>query len=79
MGERDSLTISCDISGCTHARTHTLEMPMRIARSRKLGSHSFRDCYQQGLRSGDRLSRGSKLAHVFANFCMTVSDDCILY
>ena len=71
-GERDSLTISCDINERTHATTHTLDVPMRIAQSRQAISHSFRDCYQQGLRIGGRLSRGSKLALVFANFCMTL-------
>jgi hypothetical protein len=34
-GERDSLTISCDISECTHATTHTLDVPMRIAQPRQ--------------------------------------------
>ena len=29
--ERDNLTINCDISECTHATTHTLDAPMRIA------------------------------------------------
>ena len=33
----------------------------------KAGSHSFRDCDQQGLRSGGRLSGGSKLVHVYDN------------
>jgi hypothetical protein len=34
-GERDSLTISCDFSGCTHATTHTLDVPMRNAQPRQ--------------------------------------------
>jgi hypothetical protein len=34
-GERDSLIISCDISECTHATTHTLDVPMRNAHPRK--------------------------------------------
>jgi hypothetical protein len=27
-GERDSLAINCDLSECTHAITHTMDMPM---------------------------------------------------
>jgi hypothetical protein len=37
IGERDSLTISCDISECTHATTHTLDVPMRIVQPRQEG------------------------------------------
>jgi hypothetical protein len=36
-GERDSLTISCDISECTHATTHTLDVPMRNVQPRQEG------------------------------------------
>ena len=35
IGERDSLTINCDISECTHATTHTLDVPMMNAQPRK--------------------------------------------
>jgi hypothetical protein len=35
IGERDSLTINCDISECTHAVTHTLDVPMRIVQPRQ--------------------------------------------
>ena len=72
MGERDELTINCDITSCTHAATHTLDVPIRIAHSRQVGFHSFKDFYQLGLRSGGRLSGDSKLAKELANFCMTV-------
>ena len=34
-GERDSLNISCDFSGCTHATIHTLDVPMRNVQPRK--------------------------------------------
>jgi hypothetical protein len=34
-GERDSLTITCDISECTHATTHTLDVPMRNVQPRQ--------------------------------------------
>jgi hypothetical protein len=34
-GERDSVTISCDFSGCMHATTHTLEIPMRNVQPRQ--------------------------------------------
>jgi hypothetical protein len=34
-GERENLTINCDISECTHATTHTLDFPMRNAQPRK--------------------------------------------
>jgi hypothetical protein len=70
--ERDSLTISCDISECTHATTHTLDVPMRIVQSRQEEFIHCRVFHQQGLRRGGKLSGGSKLAHAFANFCMTV-------
>jgi hypothetical protein len=40
-GERDSLTISCDISECTHATTHTLDVPMRNVQPRQEGFHSL--------------------------------------
>ena len=69
---RDNLTISCDISGCTHATTHTLDVPMSIVQSRKARMNHSEVLDHQGLRSGGRLSGGNKLAHVFANFCMTV-------
>jgi hypothetical protein len=36
-GERDSLTISCEISECTHATTHTMDVPMRNAHPRQEG------------------------------------------
>jgi hypothetical protein len=36
-GERDSLTINCDISECTHETTHTLDVPMKIVQPRKEG------------------------------------------
>jgi hypothetical protein len=32
----------------------------------------------QGLCRGGRLSGGRELAHVFADLCMTVRDDCIV-
>jgi hypothetical protein len=62
------LTISCDISECTHATTHTLDVPMRIAQPRQEEFIHCRDFHQQVLRRGGRLSRGSKLAHAFAIF-----------
>jgi hypothetical protein len=34
-GERDNLTINCDISECTHATTHTVDVPMRNAHPRQ--------------------------------------------
>jgi hypothetical protein len=37
-GERDNLTISCDISECTHEAKHTLDVPMRNVQPRKEGS-----------------------------------------
>jgi hypothetical protein len=42
-GERDSLTISCDISECIHATTHTLDVHMRNAKPRKEGFIHCRD------------------------------------
>jgi hypothetical protein len=69
-GERDSLTISC--VECTHATTHTLDVPMRNVQPRKEGFIHCMDFHQQGLCKGGRLSGGSKLAHEFVNFCMTV-------
>jgi hypothetical protein len=33
--ERDSLTINCDISECTHATTHTLDVSMRNVQPRQ--------------------------------------------
>jgi hypothetical protein len=71
-GERDSLTINCDFSGCTHATTHTLDVPMRIAQPRQAEFFHCRDCYQQGLRRGGRLFGSSKLAHEFVNFWIKV-------
>jgi hypothetical protein len=71
-GERDSFNISCDISECSHATTHTLDVPMRNVQPRKEGFIHCRDFHQHGLRRGGRLSGGSKLAHEFVNFCMTV-------
>jgi hypothetical protein len=71
-GERKSLTINCDISECTHATTHTLDVPMRNVQPRQEGLFHCRYFYQQGLRRGGRLSGSSKLAHEFVNFCMTV-------
>jgi hypothetical protein len=72
-GERDSLTINCEISECTHATTHTVDVPMRNAQPRKEGFEFIAGFFhQQGLRRGGRLSGGSKLAHAFVNFCMTV-------
>jgi hypothetical protein len=70
--KEDNLTISCDISECTHATTHTLDVPMRNAQPRQEGLIHCRDFHQQGLHRGGKLSGGSKLAHAFANFCMTV-------
>ena len=35
IGERDNLTICCDISGAIIATTHTFEMPMSIPQSRQ--------------------------------------------
>jgi hypothetical protein len=66
-GERDSLTISCDISECTHETTHTVDVPMRNAQPRQEVFDSL-----QGLCRGGRLFGGSKLAHAFANVCMTM-------
>jgi hypothetical protein len=71
-GERDSLTINCDISECTHATTHILDVPMRIVQPRQEEFIHCRDLHQQGLRRGGRLSGSSKLAHEFVNVCMTV-------
>jgi hypothetical protein len=34
-GERDSLTINCDISECIHAITHIVDVPMRNAHPRQ--------------------------------------------
>jgi hypothetical protein len=45
--ERDSLTISCDISECTHATTHTVDVPMRNAQPRKEGFIHCRDCAEE--------------------------------
>ena len=71
-GERDSLTISCDISECTHATTHTLDVLMRNVYLMQEGFIYCRVFHQQGLRRGGKLSGGSKLAHEFVNFCMTM-------
>jgi hypothetical protein len=57
-GERDSLNISCDFSGCTHATTHTLDVPMRIAQPRQEEFESFASLPLQGLHRGGRLSGG---------------------
>jgi hypothetical protein len=46
-GERDSLTISCDISECTHETTHTLDVPMRNAQPRQEGFSHCRDCAEE--------------------------------
>ena len=62
------MTISCDIIGCKHETTHTLDVPMRIALSRQVGFYSFRDFYQLGLHSTCRFSGGSKLAKELAKF-----------
>jgi hypothetical protein len=70
--ERDSFTINCDISECTHATTHTVDVPMRNLQPRQEGFIHCRDFHQQGLHRGGRLSGGNKLTHAFANFCMTV-------
>jgi hypothetical protein len=40
-GERDSLAISCDLSECTHAITHTVDVPMRNAQPRQEEFNSF--------------------------------------
>jgi hypothetical protein len=52
--------------------THTLDVPMRNAQPRKEVFIHCRDFDSQGLHRGGRLSGSSKLAHEFANFCMTV-------
>jgi hypothetical protein len=72
IDERDNLTIICDISECTHATTHTLDVPMRNVKPKQEGFIHCRYFHQQGLRRGGRLSGGSKLAHALTNFCMTV-------
>jgi hypothetical protein len=52
-GERDSLTINCDISECTHATTHTLDVPMRNKQPRQeefefnAGFSISRDCAEE--------------------------------
>jgi hypothetical protein len=66
-GEKDSVTINCDISECTHETTHTLDVSMRNVQPRQEDSIHCRVFHQQGLRRG-----GSKLAHEFVNFCMTM-------
>jgi hypothetical protein len=71
-GERGSLNIICDISECTHATTHIVDVPMRNAQPRQEGFNHCRDFHQQGLCRGGGLSGSSKLAHEFVNFCMTV-------
>ena len=71
-GERDSLTINCDISECTHATTHTVDVPMGNAQPRQEEFIHCKDFHQHGLCRGGRLSGSSKLAHEFVNFCMTV-------
>ena len=51
---------------------------MSIAQSRQARMNHLEVLDHQGLRSGGRLSGGSELMHVFANFCMTVRDYFIL-
>ena len=52
-GERESLTINCDISECTHATTHTVDVPMRNAQPRKeefkfiAGFSISKDCVEE--------------------------------
>jgi hypothetical protein len=52
-GERDSLTINCDIIECTHATTHTLDVPMRNVQPRQarfsliVGISISRDCVEE--------------------------------
>jgi hypothetical protein len=41
IGERDSLTISCDISECTHETTHIVDVPMRNMQPRQEEFESF--------------------------------------
>jgi hypothetical protein len=70
--ERDSLTIKCDISECTHATTHTVDVPMRNVHPRQEEFIHCRDFHYQGLCRGGRLSGSSKLAHEFVNLLMIV-------
>ena len=58
-GERDNLTISCEISECTHATTHRVDVPMRIAQPRQEGFIHCRDFHLHALQKASRLSRGS--------------------
>jgi hypothetical protein len=52
-GERDSVTINCDFSGCMHETTHTLQMPMRNAQRRQeefkfiCRFFNYRDCTEE--------------------------------
>jgi hypothetical protein len=57
---------------CTHAITHTVDVPMSNAQPRQEEFKSFAGFPLQGLRRGGRLSGGRELAHVFVDFCMTV-------
>ena len=72
-GERDSLAISCDLI------THAVDMLMSMC---KLGNscmiRSLWEFELQRLCRGGNLSGHGELAHVFADLCMIVWDDCIV-
>ena len=48
--------------------TYTLEFPMIITQSRRVGLHRIGLCNQLGLCSGGRLPGGQRLVHGFADF-----------
>ena len=61
---------------CTHVITHAVDMLMSMW---KLGNlHSLWEFELQRLCRGGRLPGHRELAHVFAKFCMTMWDDCIV-
>jgi hypothetical protein len=66
-GKRDSLSINCDISECTHVTTHTLDVPMRIAHPRQEEFIHCRDCAEEA-----GCLEAVNWHMYFANFCMTM-------
>ena len=77
--ERDNLTINCDISECTHATTHTVDVPMSNVKLRQEEFKSFAGFPLQGLRRGGKLFGGKELAPVFTNFCKSEDQNIFLY
>ena len=69
-GERDNLAISCD------QITHAVDMLMSMCKLGNSNHHcensNCRDCAEEA------GCLATELTHVFAEFCMTVWDDCIV-